>query len=64
VPLLDEEQNTCVGTTIVAVEAKLMHQTLKKSKDLFAWTTFHMMGVSLNVITHKLSVFKEVRLVA
>ena len=36
-----------------------MHATLKKNVDLFAWTPSDMPGVSPNIITHKLSVFKE-----
>jgi len=30
VPFLDEEHNTCVGTTIAAAKAELMHTMLKK----------------------------------
>lgn len=50
--------------TITAVEAELMHATLKKNVDLFAWTTSDIPGVSLDFMTHKLLVFKEVRLAA
>jgi len=64
VPLLDEEHNICVGMTIVAAEAKLVHQALKRNIDLFAWTTFNMTGVSPDIITHKLSIYREARLVA
>ena len=59
VPLLNEEHNTRVDTTTTPVEAELMHATLKKNVDLFAWTTSDMSRVSPDVITHKLSVFKE-----
>ncbi|XP_068503572.1 uncharacterized protein [Phaseolus vulgaris] len=59
VPLLDEERNTAVGTAMVAVE--VMHVVLKKNIDLFAWTPSEMPGVSLYIITHRLSVFKEAR---
>jgi len=38
VPLLNEEHNTCVGTAMAAAEAEIMHVTLKKNVDLFAWT--------------------------
>jgi len=64
VPLLDEEHSTCIGTTIVAAETELIHKALKKNVDLFAWTTSDMLGVSSDIITHKLSVNKEARPVA
>jgi len=38
-----------------------MHVALKKNVDLFAWTPTDMPGVSLDIITHKLSIFKEAR---
>jgi len=58
---MDEEHNTTVGMTMAAVEAEIMHAALKKNVDLFAWTSSDMPGVSPNIITHKLSVFKEAR---
>ena len=61
VPLLDEEHNTAVGTTFAATEAETMHATLKKNIDMFAWTPVDMPGVSPDVITHRLSIFKEAR---
>ena len=61
VPLLDEEHNTAIGTTMAAAEAEIMHATLKKNMDMFAWTPADMPGVSPDVITHRLSIFKEVR---
>jgi len=35
VPLLDEDHITCVGTTIVAAEAEMIHQTLKNERRFF-----------------------------
>jgi len=61
VPLLDEEHNTAVGTTLAAAEAEIMHVALKKNIDMFAWTPTDMPGVSPDVITHRLSIFKEAR---
>ena len=61
VPLLDEEHNTVVGTTMTASEAEIMHAALKKNMDMFAWTPVDMSGVSPDVITHRLSIFKEAR---
>jgi len=63
VPLIDEERYTSIGTTMAAVDAKLIHQSLKKNVDLFAWTA-EVPGVNPKVITHRLSVYKEVRPVA
>jgi len=59
VPLLDEEHNTVVGTTMAVAEAEIMHAVIKKNVDLFVWTPSVMLGVSPNIITHKLLVFKE-----
>jgi len=39
----------------------MVHQALMKYVYLFAWTTSDMSGVSLDIFTHKLSVYKEVR---
>jgi len=61
VPLLDEEHSTCVGMTMATVEVEIIHATLKKNVDMFVWTSSDMSGVSSDVITHKLSVFKEAR---
>jgi len=59
VPFLDEEHTTCVGMTIATTEVELVHQVLKKNVDLLAWTTSDIPGVSLDIITHKLLVYKE-----
>jgi len=61
VPVLDEELNTAVGMAMAAAEAEIMHVALKKNMDMFAWTPADMPGVSPDVITHRLSIFKEVR---
>ncbi|XP_068484963.1 uncharacterized protein [Phaseolus vulgaris] len=61
VPLLDEEHSTAVGTVLAAAEAEVMHAALKKNVDMFAWTPADMPGVSPDVITHRLSIFKEAR---
>jgi len=46
---------------MAAAAAEIMHATLKKNVDLFAWTSSDMSGVSPDIITYKLSVFKEAR---
>jgi len=64
VPLLDEERNTAIGIAMATAETEILHVTLKKNVNLFAWTPSDMPGVSPHIITHRLSVFKEVRPVA
>jgi len=59
VPLLDEEHNTTVGTIMATTEAEIMRAALKKNMDIFAWTPTDMPGVSPDVITHRLSIFRE-----
>ena len=61
VPLINEEHSTTIGTTLAATEAEIMHVALKKNIDMFAWTPADMPGVSPDVITHRLSIFKEAR---
>ena len=61
VPLLDEEHSMAVGTALAAAEAEIMHVALKKNVDMFAWMPADMLGVSPDVITHRLSIFKEAR---
>jgi len=64
IPLIDEERYTSIDTTMVAADAELIHQALKKNVDLFAWTTAEVLRVNPEVITHRLLVYKEARLVA
>jgi len=59
VPLLDEEHNTVVGTTMATAEAEIMKAALKKNVNLFAWTPTDMPEVSSDIITHRLPIFKE-----
>jgi len=61
VPLIDKERYTSIGTTMAADDTKLIHQALKKNVDLFAWTASEVPGVNPEVITHRLSVYKEAR---
>jgi len=61
VPLLNEEHGTVVGTAMAAAEAEIMHVALKKNVDLFAWMSSDMPGVSPDITTHKLLVFKKAR---
>jgi len=49
---------------MVAAEAEIVHQALKKNVGLFSWTTSDIPRVSPYIITLKLLVYKEVRLMA
>jgi len=46
---------------MAAADAELIHRTLKKNVDPFAWTTA---DINPEIISHRLSVYKEVRPVA
>ena len=48
-----------MGTSLAAAEAEAVHQALKKNVDLFAWMGSNMLGISPNIITYKLLVYKE-----
>jgi len=62
--LVDEEHYTSVGTTMTKVDAESIHQALRKNVDLSAWTTVDLPRVNPDIITHRLSVYKEARSVA
>jgi len=64
VPLIDKERYTSIGTTMAVADAELIHQALKRNVDLFAWTAIDVPRVNPEIITHRLSVYKEARLVA
>jgi len=63
-PLRDDEHKTHMGTSLKSDDSKLVSQTLIDNADLFAWTAIDMPGVSPNIITHRLSIYKETKLVA
>jgi len=63
-PLQDDEHKTYVGSSLNPYGWKLMSTTLVKNSDLFAWIVADMPGVSPNVITHRLFVYKEARPIA
>jgi len=46
---------------MAATDAELIHQTLKKNMELFAWSAADVPGVNPEVITHQLSVYKDAR---
>jgi len=42
----------------------MLSQTLIQNATLFAWTISDMMGVCLDIITHRLSIYKATRPIA
>jgi len=62
--LIDEKRYTSIGTTMAAADGELIHRTLKKNVDLFAWTAADVPSVNPEIISHRLSVYKEARPVA
>ena len=59
-----DDRYTSIGTAMAAADADCVHRTLKRNVDLFAWTTTDVPGVHPDIITHRLSVYKEARPVA
>jgi len=53
-----------MGTSLKLDDQEVISKTLIKNTDLFAWTAADMPGVKPNVITHRLSVYKETRPIA
>lgn len=60
-PLRDDEHKTYIGTSLEPNDRKSISTTLVDNVDLFAWTAVDMPGVSPDMITHCLSIFKEAR---
>ena len=58
------KQNSAKGSGTRASVRQWPPSTLKKNADLFAWTTADVLGVHPDIITHRLSVYKEARPVA
>jgi len=53
-----------MGTSLKLDDREMVGKTLLRNVDLFAWTATDMPGVKPDVITHLLSVYKEVRPIA
>ena len=62
--LRDKDRKTHMGTSLKQNDREAIGKTLTKNADLFAWTAADMPGVKSDVITHRLSVYKEARLIA
>ena len=62
--LRDKDRKTHMGTSLKHDDREAIGKTLTKNADLFAWTVADMPGVKFDVITHRLSVYKEARPIA
>jgi len=60
-PLNDDEHKTYIGLSLNPDDRRLVSRTLMDNTDLFPWTTTDIPGVSANIITHRLSIYKEAR---
>jgi len=62
--LQDNDRKTYMGTSLKSDDREVISKTLVKNANLLAWTVANMLGVNPNVITHRLSVYKEARPIA
>ena len=62
--LCDKDRKTHMGTCLKPNDRETIGKTLTKNTDLFAWTAADMPGVKSDVITHRLSIYKEARPIA
>jgi len=62
--LRDKDRKGNMGTSLKPNDREAIGKTLTKNADLFAWTAADMPGVKSNVITHRLSIYKEARPIA
>jgi len=62
--LRDKDRKTHMGTSLKPDDREAIGKTLTKNAELFAWTVADMPGVKSDVITHRLSVYKEARPIA
>jgi len=57
-------QVTKIGGALSAEEEELLRAVILENKDLFAWSSADMPGVHHDVMSHKLTIFREARPVA
>jgi len=60
-PLRDDDHKTHIGTSLKPDDNKAVSQTLIDNIDFFLWIAADMPDVSLDIITHLLSIYKEAR---
>ncbi|XP_014522255.1 uncharacterized protein LOC106778781 [Vigna radiata var. radiata] len=56
-----EDRATMVGKDLQEGERQRLEGVLEENKDLFAWTASDMPGIHPDVISHRLSVFRDAR---
>jgi len=61
IPLQGDNQTTKIRSLLSQDEAKQTRQVLINNADMLAWTTTDMPRVHPNVMTYKLSIYKEAR---
>ena len=61
---MQSDQVTKIGGALKPEEEELLGALILENKDLFAWSTADMSGVHPDVMSHKLSIFKEARPIA
>ncbi|XP_014506155.1 uncharacterized protein LOC106765899 [Vigna radiata var. radiata] len=59
-----EDQCTTIGRNLTTDQVTLIEELLLKNRDLFAWQAADMPGIHPDIISHKLSLFKDARPVA
>jgi len=64
IELKDKEHDTKLGISLGEKEAEMIRQVLVRNVDMFAWTAEDMPGVDPEIMSHRLSVYKEARPVA
>jgi hypothetical protein len=55
------DKTVCIGAEASQEEQAKLLSFLDKNSDVFAWSTFNLMGVSRDVIEHRLHVSSSVR---
>jgi len=62
--LHDDDRKTYMGTSLKLDDRKVISTTLVRNVDLFAWTAADMPRLNPNIITHRLSIYKEAKPIA
>lgn len=57
-------KDTRIGLTLKEKEKGMITAILARNVDVFAWMATDMLGINPRIISHKLSVCKEVKLIA
>ncbi|XP_014524451.1 uncharacterized protein LOC106780663 [Vigna radiata var. radiata] len=60
----EPDRHTSIGKSLSEDQAKAVGRILFENKDLFAWVPSDMPGIHPDIISHKLSIFRDARPVA